>query len=67
MPPGQNDKTIGSKIYYFDKLMGTRKTNSVMVMFIIHIAYIACLVTNDAWHSSDVIGVYKILHGAGQI
>ena len=27
--PGQNDKTIGSKIYYFDKLIGTRKTNSV--------------------------------------
>ena len=38
-----------------------------MVMFIIHIAYITCLVTNDAWHTYDVIGVYKILHGAGQI
>ena len=67
MPPDQNDKTIGPKIYYFDKLIGTRETNSVMVMFIIHIAYITCLVTNDAWHTYDVIGVYKILHGAGQI
>ena len=67
MPPGQNDKNTGSKIYYCDKLIGTRKTNSVMVMFIIHIAYIAGLVTNDAWHTYDVIGVYKILHGAGQI
>ena len=67
MPPGQNDKTIGSKIYYFDKLIGTGKTNSVMVMFIIHIAYITCLVTNDALHTYDVIGVYIILHGAGQI
>ena len=38
-----------------------------MVMFIIHIAYITCLVTNDALHTYDVIGVYKILHGAGQI
>ena len=67
MPPGQNDKTIGRKIYYFDKLIGTRKTISVMVMFIRHIADITCLVTNDAWHTYDVIGVYKILHGAGQI
>ena len=65
MPPEQNDKTIGPKKYY--KLIGTRKINSVMVMFIIHIAYITCLVTNDAWHTYDVIGVYKILHGAGQI
>ena len=31
-----------------------------MVMIIIHIAYITCLVTNDAWHVDDVIGVYKI-------
>ena len=67
MPLGQNDKTIGPKMYYFDKLIGTRKTNSVIVMFIIHIAYITCLVTNDAWHTYHVIGVYKILHGAGQI
>ena len=29
-------------------------------MIIIHIAYITCLVINDAWHDSDVIGVYKI-------
>ena len=67
MPPGQNDKTIGPKIYYFDKLIGTLKTNSVMVMFIIHIAYITCLITNHAWHTYDVIGVNKIRHGAGQI
>ena len=59
MPPGQNYKTVGSKIYYFDKLIGTHKTNSVMVMFIIHIVHITCLGTNDAWHTYDVIGVYK--------
>ena len=67
MPAGQNDNTIGPKIYYFDKLIGTRKTKSVMVLFIIHIAYITCIVTSDAWHTYDVNGVYKILHGAGQI
>ena len=38
-----------------------------MVMIIIHIAYITCLVTNDAWHAYDVIGVYEIHHGAGLI
>ena len=38
-----------------------------MVMTIIHIAYITCLVTNDALHAYDVIGVYKIHHGAGRI
>ena len=38
-----------------------------MVMIIIYIAYINCLVTNDAWHAYDVIGVYKIHHGAGRI
>ena len=38
-----------------------------MVMIIIHIAYITCLVTNDAWHAFDVIGVYKIYHRAGEI
>ena len=38
-----------------------------MVMIIIHIAYITCLVTNDAWNAYDVIGVYKIHHGAGLI
>ena len=38
-----------------------------MVMIIIHIAYITCLVTNDAWHAYDVIGVYNIHHGAGRI
>ena len=67
MPPGQNDKTIGPKKYYFDKLIGTRETHSVMVIIIRHIAYITCLVTNDAWHTYYVIGVCKILHGAGQI
>ena len=36
-------------------------------MIIIHIAYINCLLTNDAWHSYDVIEVYKIHHGAGLI
>ena len=36
-------------------------------MIIIHIAYITCLVTNDAWHAYDVIGVYKILLRAGGI
>ena len=38
-----------------------------MVMIIIHIAYITCLVTNDAWHAYDVIGVYKIHLRAGGI
>ena len=38
-----------------------------MFMIIIHIPYITCLVTNDAWHPYDVIGVYKIHHSAGQI
>ena len=36
-----------------------------MVMIIIHIAYITCLVTNDAWHAYSVIVVYNIHHGAG--
>ena len=38
-----------------------------MVMIIIHIAYITCLSTNDAFHAYDVIGVYKIHHRAGEI
>ena len=38
-----------------------------MVKIIVHIAYITCLVTNDAWHAYDVIVVYKIHHGAGRI
>ena len=38
-----------------------------MVIIIIHIAYITCLVTNDAWHAYDVIGVYKIDLRAGGI
>ena len=38
-----------------------------MVMIIIHIAYITCLVPNDAWHAYDVKRVYKIHHGAGRI
>ena len=37
-----------------------------MVIIIIHIADITCLLTNDGWHAYDVIGVYKILHGAGR-
>ena len=38
-----------------------------MVMIIIHIAYITWLVTNDAWHAYDVMGVYKVHHGDGRI
>ena len=38
-----------------------------MVMIIINIAYITCLVTNDAWQAYDVIGVYKIHLVAGGI
>ena len=38
-----------------------------MVMIIIHIAYITCLVTNDAFHAYDVIGVYRIHHRYGEI
>ena len=38
-----------------------------MVMIIIHIAYITCLVTNDALHANGVIVVYKIHHEAGRI
>ena len=38
-----------------------------MVMIIIHIAYIICLVTIDAWPAYGVIVVYKIHHGAGRI
>ena len=34
---------------------------------ILILAYTTCLVTNDAWHACDVIGVYKIHHGAGRI
>ena len=36
-------------------------------MIIIHIAYITCLVTNDAWHANGVIGVYRIHLRAGGI
>ena len=35
-----------------------------MFMINIHIAYITCLVTNDALHAYDVIGVCQIHHGA---
>ena len=38
-----------------------------MLMINIHVAYIICLVTNDAWHLCDVIGVYKIHHRAREI
>ena len=36
-------------------------------MITIHIAYITCLVTNDAWHAYAVIGIYTIHLGAGAI
>ena len=36
-------------------------------MIIIHIAYITCLVTNDAWPAYGVIVVYKLHHGVGRI
>ena len=38
-----------------------------MVMITIHIAYITCLVTNDALHAYNAIGVHKIRHRAGRI
>ena len=38
-----------------------------MVMIIIHISYITCLVTNDAWHANGVIVVYKMHDEAGRI
>ena len=38
-----------------------------MFMIIIHLGYITCLVTHDACHAYDVIGVYKIHHRAGEI
>ena len=38
-----------------------------MVMIIIHIAYITCLVTSDAWHANGVMLVYKIHHRAAEI
>ena len=38
-----------------------------MVMIIIHIAHITCLVTNDALHAYDVMGVYRLHHEAGRI
>ena len=36
-------------------------------MIIIHIVYITCLVTNDAWHAYNVIVVGKIHHRPGRI
>ena len=38
-----------------------------MFMINIHMAYLTCLVINDAWHAYDVIVVYKIHHRAGEI
>ena len=38
-----------------------------MVLIIIHIAYITGLVTNDAWHAYEAIGVYEIHLRAGGI
>ena len=37
-----------------------------MVMIITHIADITCLLANDGWNAYVVIGVYKVLHGAGR-
>ena len=67
MPPGQETKSIGQNKYCIDESLGARYTNSVMIMTIKHIACITCLVTNDAWNAYDVIGVYKIHHGADRI
>ena len=66
-PSDGEAKAIGEKIYCIDLSIGARKTNSVMVMIIIHIAYITCIVTNDAWRAYDVIAVYKIHLRAGGI
>ena len=38
-----------------------------MVMIIIHIAYVTCLVANDAWHAYDVIGSIKYITELGRI
>ena len=38
-----------------------------MAMIIIHLVYITCLVTNDAWHAYDVIGIYKLNHEADRV
>ena len=38
-----------------------------MVIIIRHIAYITCLVTNDAWYAYGAIVVYKIHLIAGGI
>ena len=38
-----------------------------MVMIIMHTSHITCLVTTGALYAYDVIGVYKIHHGAGWI
>ena len=67
MPPCEEAKTIGEKKYCIDLSIGARKANSVMVMIIIHIAYITGFVTNDAWHAYDIIVDYKIHHRAGRI
>ena len=66
-PPGLEDKTVGHKKYYIDYSICGRKTNSVMVMIIMHIAHITCVVTKDAWHAYGVIGVHKVHHGADRI
>ena len=36
-------------------------------MIIIQSGYITCFDTNDAWHAYDVIGIYKMHHGAGRV
>ena len=40
-PTGQEAKTIGQKIYCIGESIGARKTNSVMVMSIVNLAYIS--------------------------
>ena len=64
-PRGQDH--LPEKKYCIDQPIGECKTNFLMVMIIIHIAYITCLVTSDAWHIYGVIRVYQIHHGAGRI
>ena len=59
-PSGKESKTIGPTIYCIVSPISARKSNCVMVMVTIHIAYVTCLVTNDAGHAYGVIGVYKL-------
>ena len=65
MPPGKGPRRL--KKYSIDQTIGALKTNSATVMIIKHIAYITCLLSNDAWHAYGVMVVYDIHHGAGRI